>query len=38
MKSDMAITDDNLKEIGISIPGHRAKILIKLEEGIIFLI
>jgi hypothetical protein len=33
MKSDMAITDDNLKDIGINLPGHRAKILIKLEEG-----
>ena len=32
MKSDMAITDQNLKEIGIHLPGHRAKILLKLEE------
>jgi hypothetical protein len=33
MKTDNAITDDNLREIGISKPGHRAKILIRLEEG-----
>lgn len=33
MKSDMSITDDDLCEIGINLPGHRAKILIKLEEG-----
>jgi len=33
IKSDLAINDLNLKEIGISTPGDRAKILIKLEQG-----
>jgi hypothetical protein len=33
MKSNNPITHENLKCIGINIPGHRAKILIKLEEG-----
>jgi hypothetical protein len=32
MKGDMAITDCNLHDIGITLPGHRAKILLKLEE------
>lgn len=31
-KNGMALYDQNLKEIGISIPGDRAKILIHLEE------
>ena len=26
------ITDQNLKEIGVKLPGHRARILVKLEE------
>jgi len=33
MKSSSPITNENLKNIGIVKPGHRAKILIKLEEG-----
>jgi len=33
MKSSCPITNENLKNIGIVKPGHRAKILIKLEEG-----
>lgn len=33
IKSDLAINDLNLKDIGISCPGDRAKILIKFEEG-----
>jgi hypothetical protein len=33
MKSETAITDKNLKDIGIALPGHRAKILLKLEES-----
>ena len=33
MNSEMAITIRNIKDIGITLPGHRAKILIKLEEG-----
>jgi ankyrin repeat protein len=32
MKGDLAIKDSNLKDIGINLPGHRAKILLKLEE------
>ena len=32
MKSDMPITDLELKKAGIKIPGDRAKILIRLEE------
>lgn len=32
MNSEVAISDQNLKDIGVRIPGHRAKILIKLEE------
>ena len=31
-KTGMALTNQNLKDIGISIYGHRAKILIHLEE------
>jgi hypothetical protein len=38
IKSDLAINDANLKDIGVACPGDRAKILIKLEEGKIFLI
>ena len=33
MKSETSITDKNLKDIGINLPGHRAKILLKLEES-----
>jgi hypothetical protein len=32
MKGDLAITDTNLKDIGIGLPGHRAKILLKLQD------
>jgi hypothetical protein len=32
MKEDITISDDNLREIGIYKPGHRARILLKLEE------
>jgi hypothetical protein len=32
MKEDITISDDNLREIGIYRPGHRARILLKLEE------
>jgi hypothetical protein len=32
MKEDVTISDENLREIGIFRPGHRAKILLKLEE------
>lgn len=35
LKNGYGLTDHNLKEIGIKSPGVRAKILIKLEEGII---
>ena len=31
MRSKKGITDDNLKKIGINKPGHRARILIKLQ-------
>ena len=31
-KTSIAITNQNLKDIGINCPGHRAKILIHLEE------
>ena len=31
-KSSIALTDQNLKDIGIKLPGDRAKILIHLEE------
>ncbi len=31
-KTSIAITNQNLKDIGIKCPGHRAKILIHLEE------
>ena len=34
MKNGYGLTDENLQEIGIIHPGVRAKILIKLEEGI----
>lgn len=33
MQCESAVTDRNLKEIGIDLPGHRAKILLKLEES-----
>ena len=33
MKNGYGLTDENLQEIGLNIPGVRAKILIKLEEG-----
>lgn len=33
MKTDLAINDLNLKDVGISLPGERAKILIKLEDS-----
>lgn len=33
MKSDGAVNDANLKDIGICLPGSRAKILIKLEDS-----
>lgn len=33
MRGDTSITDKNLKDIGIELPGHRAKILINLEDG-----
>ena len=33
MKNGYGLTDENLQEIGLNIPGDRAKILIKLEEG-----
>ena len=33
MKSTMPVTDDMLKKISIDKPGHRARILVKLEEG-----
>ncbi len=33
MKSSSPITQENLKKIGINSPGHRGKILMKLEEG-----
>lgn len=33
MKSNMPITDEMLKRIGIEKAGHRARILVKLEEG-----
>ena len=36
MKSETSITDKNLKDIGINLPGHRAKILLKLEESKIY--
>lgn len=36
MKTKNAINDKMLKDIGISVPGYRAKILIKLEESIFF--
>jgi hypothetical protein len=32
MRGETSIRDENLKEIGISKVGHRAKILLKLEE------
>lgn len=32
MKDDAIISDDNLRDIGIVKPGHRARILLKLEE------
>lgn len=31
-KSDLAMTDKNLKDIGINLIGDRAKILVRLEE------
>ncbi len=34
MKSNSPVSDENLKEIGILQAGLRARILIKLEEGI----
>jgi len=33
IKSELAINDTNLKDIGIALLGDRAKILIKLEES-----
>ncbi len=33
MKSNHPITHDNFRKIGLSLPGQRAKILMKLEEG-----
>lgn len=33
MKTKNAITDKILKDIGISVPGYRAKIIVKLEES-----
>jgi hypothetical protein len=32
-KTDAALTDGNLRDIGINLPGERARILIKLEES-----
>ena len=32
-KTEAGLTDGNLKEIGINLPGERARILIKLEES-----
>lgn len=34
LKNGYGLTDENLQKIGIKAPGIRAKILIKLEEGI----
>jgi len=34
IKTEQGINDTNLKDIGISLAGERAKILIKLEESI----
>ena len=36
-KTDAALTEGNLREVGINLPGERARILIKLEESIIYL-
>jgi len=33
IKSGLNLNDETLTKIGIKIPGHRAKLLIKLEEG-----
>lgn len=33
MRSELPITHDMLKKAGISIPGHRARILVHLEWG-----
>lgn len=33
MRSNMPVSDDMLERIGVSKPGHRARILVKLEEG-----
>ncbi len=33
IKTELAINDLNLRDIGINLPGDRAKILIKLEES-----
>ena len=33
MRNGYGLTDENLSDIGIKLPGIRAKILIKLEEG-----
>jgi len=33
MKTNNPITHENLRKIGVNLPGQRAKILIKLEEG-----
>ncbi len=33
MKTDSAINDINLKDIGITLPGDRARILIKIEDS-----
>jgi len=35
LKNGYGLSDENLRGIGIKQPGVRAKILIKLEEGII---
>lgn len=32
MKSSMPVTDEMLRKINIEKPGHRARILVKLEE------
>ena len=32
-KTEAALTDGNLREIGINLSGERAKILIKIEES-----
>ena len=33
MKTSSPITHENLRKIGLNLPGQRAKILMKLEEG-----